>query len=147
MKSTVAKFAASVETTAEVICVRREGAYLRFPQWCSATALLLPRDRVLKHVPLPALGTVYAVQADLSQLPPTLTAFQTKFLREVPVSGPQPLAPPAGLPGPGEGMPIFSESALRRLIQSTICERLSKESLDALAYLVRRAHGLGSLGR
>lgn len=142
------------KTLAEVVCVRREGAYIRLPDWCSRTLVRLdPEDYPKKVTPYgqivrPAAGVTYVVRAQLpTASPPQLLSFHLDFLDEYGSPGPKPVPPPGCLPGPGEVLPLESSFALRQLIQSAICEKLSKESLDSLAYLVRRAHGLGILAK
>lgn len=144
------------KTLAEVVCVRRDGAYLRLADWCPHTLLRLdPEDYPVKNthygqMPRPAVGVIYVVRARLPELPappPQLLAFRLDFLDEYGSSGSKPYPPPAGLPGPGETLPLESNAGMRRLIQSAIHEKLSNESLDTLAYLVRRAHGLGTLAK
>lgn len=149
-----------VETMAEVVCVRREGAYLRLPVWCSSTLVLMTQEdyNEVRHsrykttdgaacgsLPRPAAGVVYGVRAYIPEPPPQFVSFCLDLVEEIPFGGPSPLPPPGGVPGPGEVLPLDSRAGMRRLIQSTIRETLSKESLDTLAYLVRRAHGLGLL--
>ena len=138
-----------VQTEAEVVCVRREGAYLRLADWCPRTLVLMSEAdypvRPTGGRSLPSMGVVYVVEAQLPPRPVSILDFRLRHLGEMTTGGPLPLPPPAGLPGPGEQMPIHSENGMRRLIQSAIHESLSKESLDALAYLVRRAHGVGCL--
>jgi hypothetical protein len=145
-----------VETTAEVVCVRREGAYLRLSDWCPRTLILMQRHEfpasglkgvIGSQISHPAVGVSYVIRARLPEPPPTFAAFHPVFCREINDWHPKPLPPPGGVPGPGEELPLESTSALCRLIQSVTCEKLSRESLEALAYLVRRAHGLGAMGR
>lgn len=95
--------------------------------------------------PQPAVGVVYVVEAELPPKPVLLHDFRLAFQGEIESMGSKPLAPPGGMPGPGEEIPFSSENGMRQLIQSAICEKLPTESLDALAYLVRRAHGVGYL--
>ena len=145
-----------VSTEAEVVCVRREGAYLRLADWCPWTLMLLRpenypvgrEDRPGVTAPRPASGIVYAVQAVLPPKPVQLCDFRLDFYGEIETWGPKAAPPPACLPGPGEELPLFAgEHVMHALIQSAVREKLSKESLTALAYLVRRAHGLGRLAK
>lgn len=125
---------------------------MRMPEWCPEVLLLLGRKEYPEkwftgmRMPHPATGITYRIEVMLPSSPPTTMAdLQPVFKGEVESVTPKPRAPPGGIPGLGEELPIFSENGMRTLIQSAIRERLSNESLDTLAYLVRRAHGLGFL--
>lgn len=142
-----------IETQVEVVCMRREGAYVRVPEWSTEMLMLMVEAQypVAKmnqrgvSVSRPAAGVTYRAEATLPPKPVSLRDFGLDFRGEVGGFAPKPLPPPGGVPGPGEELPFMSEKGMRRLIQSAVREKLSNESLDALAYLVRRAHGLGSL--
>ena len=125
---------------------------MRLPEWSPDVLLLLGRKKYpIKwftgmRMPHPATGITYRIEVTLPSSPPTtITDLDPAFKGEVESVTPKPRAPPGGIPGIGEELPIFSENGMRTLIQSAICERLSNESLDTLAYLVRRAYGLGFL--
>lgn len=125
---------------------------MRLPAWNPDVLLLLGRKKYPAKwftgmcMPHPATGITYRIEVMLPSSPPTtMAALHPAFKGEVESVTPKPRAPPGGIPGLGEELPIFSENGMRVLIQSAIRERLSNESLDTLAYLVRRAHGLGFL--
>ena len=125
----------------EVICVRGEVVYLHldaYPEvlWRTSARLMgLPGDLVR-----PAVGIVYAVEAELRPEKPVFVG----GWEEVVHSRPTPKAPPKGVPGHGETLPILSESGMRRLVNKVLGKGATLEIVDSVCYLIRRAHAQGS---
>lgn len=126
----------------EVVCVRRKDVYLRIEAWrddvlmrTNTEEMGIPGDLVR-----PAVGVVYEVDVYVDPVRPV---FYGNWV-ETTVEGPTPMAPPEGAPGPGEPLPLLSESGLRRVVRNVLGQKTPLKAVDAVCYLMRRAYSQGT---
>lgn len=128
-----------------VISATTRHVVLMLPDWSSEVALYLRHGdphfpRASAGTQRPAVNVRYECKVDLNGPQPRVISW-----KDAPKESklPSPLPAPCGLPGPPEILPILNETALSKVVGSALSAKGKAKQMDAIRYLVRRAHGQG----